>query len=191
MLSTLITSKSRIEVLTWFVTHPGERFHYVQLLGVLKLGHASIQKELKRLEDGGILSSKKEGNIRFYWVNQEHPLYPPLKEIVFKTTGLADVLKDSLGPLVSQIRAAFIYGSVAKNLEEARSDIDVMVIGDVDLDDLHRAISSAEQLLDREVNFSVFDEKDFKRQLASKRAFVTDVMSGPKIFLIGGEDDLR
>jgi predicted nucleotidyltransferase len=191
MLSTLITSKSRVEVLTWFVTHPGERFHYRELDRLLAAAPRSIQKELERLEGAAILCSKKEGSIRFYWVNQDHPLFAPLKEIIFKTTGLADALKESLGPLVHKIKAAFIYGSVAKNLEEATSDIDVMVIGDIDLDDLHQAIRSAEQLLDREVNFSVFDEADFKKQLAQKRAFVTDVISGPKIFLVGGEDDLR
>jgi predicted nucleotidyltransferase len=191
MLSTLITSKSRVEILTWFFTHPGERFHYLQLDKLLKASRPSLQKELKRLDDAGILLSKKEANIRFYWVNQDHPLYPALKEMIFKTTGLADALKESLGPLVTRINAAFIYGSVAKNLEEARSDIDLMVVGDVDLDDLHRAIASAEQLIDREVNITVFDEADFKKQLGQKRAFVSDVMSGPKILLLGGEDDLR
>lgn len=191
MLSTLITSKSRVEILTWFYTHPGERFHYLQLVGLLKSAKRSIQLELKRLEEAGLLCSRKQANVRFYWVNQEHTLYPPLKEIVFKTTGLADVLKDSLGPLVSHVKVAFIYGSVAKNLESAASDIDVMVIGDVDVDELHTAISRAEALLDREVNFTVFDEDDFKKQLARKKAFLTDVLAGSKIFLIGGEDDLR
>jgi predicted nucleotidyltransferase len=191
MLSTLITSKSRVEMLTWFFTHPGERFHYRQLETLLSCSRHSIQIELERLEKAGVLCSRKEGNIRFYWVNQGHPLYAPMKEIVFKTTGLADALKESLGPLVSKIKAAFIYGSVAKNVEDATSDIDVMVIGDVDLDDLHRAIASAEKLIDREVNVSVFDDADFRKQLKQKKAFVTDVVSGPKIFLLGGEDDLR
>ncbi len=191
MLSTLITSKSRVELLTWFLTHPGERFHYLQLVGLLRSARRSIQLELQRLESAGILCSKKEANVRFYWVNQDHPLYAPLKEIVFKTTGLVDALGESLGPLVANIRVAFIYGSVAKNLEDARSDIDVMVIGDVDIDELHRAFSQTEKVIDREVNFSVFGEADFKKQLRAKKAFVTDVVGGPKIFLLGGEDDLR
>ena len=118
MLSTLITSKSRVEVLTWFVTHPGERFHYLQLVGLLRSAKRSIQIELKRLEGAGILLSSKEANIRFYWVNQDHPLYPALKEIIFKTTGLADFLRESLKE-IGEIKVAFIYGSVAKNLEEA------------------------------------------------------------------------
>jgi len=190
MLSTLITSKSRIEVLTWFLTHPGERFHYVQLTGLLRSAKRSIQIELKRLEDGGILRSEKIANARFYWVDQDHPLYPALKEIVFKTVGLADFLKESLGE-IGDIHAAFIYGSVARNLEEARSDIDVMVIGDVDADELHKAISKAEDALGREVNYSVFDLADWRKQLAAKKAFVRAVAEGPKIFLIGGEDALR
>ena len=190
MLSTLITSKSRIEILTWFVSHPGKRFHYLQLDKLLKTSRASLQKELKRLEAGGFLCSTKEANIRFYWINQEHPLYPELKSIVFKTVGLAEYLQEALGE-IGDIWAAFIYGSVAKNLEEMRSDIDLMVIGDVDTDKLHRVVANAENALGREVNLSVFDFEDWKKQLSSGKAFVRDVAKGPKIFLIGGEDDLR
>lgn len=190
MLSTLITSKSRIEVLTWFLTHPGERFHYLQLVGLLKSSKRSIQIELKRLEGAGILLSKKEANIRFYWVNQDHPLYPELKSIVFKTVGLADFLREALDE-IGDIKAAFIYGSVAKNLEDARSDIDLMIIGDVDTDKLHEVVSKAEDSLGREVNYSTFDVADWKKRLAAKKAFVHDVAQGQKIFLIGGDDDLR
>lgn len=190
MLSTLITSKSRVEILTWFVTHPGERFHYMQLAQLLKASRPSIQKELKRLEGAGLLLSQKEANVRFYWINQDHPLYPEIKNIVFKTVGLADFLRESLAE-IGEIKAAFIYGSVAKNLEEARSDIDLMVVGDVDDDRLHRAVSKAEKALAREVNYSVFDPADWRKQLKAKKAFVRDVAEGPKIFLMGGDDDLR
>lgn len=149
MLSTLITSKSRVELLTWFFAHPGERFHYTQLSKILDARRPSIQKELKRLEDAGILLSQKD------------------------------------------IRAAFIYGSVAKNREDARSDIDLMIIGDVNQEGLHAAVSAAEAELGREVNYSIFDLEDWKGQLAARKAFVTDMAAGPKIFLVGDEDALR
>lgn len=190
MLSTLITSKSRVELLTWFLAHPGERFHYTQLSKILDASRSSVQRELKRLEDAGILLSQKEANVRFYRINQGHLLYPELKSIVFKTVGIADFLRGSLSE-IGDIRAAFIYGSVAKNREDARSDIDLMIIGDVDQEGLHEAVSAAEAELGREVNYSVFDSEDWKRQLAARKAFVTDVTAGPKIFLVGDEDALR
>jgi len=189
MLSTLITSKSRVEILTWFVTHPGERFHYNELIRILKASPPSIQKELKRLEEAGFLISVKEANVRFYWVNQDFALYPELKGIIFKTTGLADFLRQEL-PVSENIKAAFIYGSVAKNLEDAKSDVDFMVIGDIDENELHDAVSKAEAELGREVNFSLFAPVEWKNRIKSEDSFITDVLRNPKIFVIGDEDVL-
>ncbi|MHB9111846.1 MAG: nucleotidyltransferase domain-containing protein [Thermoleophilia bacterium] len=190
MLSTLITSKVRVEVITWFFTHPGERFYYRQLIDVLNASKQSIQNELARLENAGLLSSKKEGNIRFYWVNTDFILYPEIKSIIFKTVGVGDELKKSLAK-IGDIKSAFIYGSVAKNLEDARSDIDVMIIGNVSEDALNKAILKAEEHLGREVNYSIFSPSDWKKQMKAKKAFVANVAKDKKIFLIGTEDELR
>lgn len=190
MLSTLITSKTRVELITWFVSHPGERFHYSQLLNIFSASAQSVQNELKRLEKVGLLSSQKEGNIRFYWANQDFILYPEIKSIIFKTVGVGDELKKVLSKM-GDIKSAFIYGSVAKNLEDALSDIDVMIIGDVSEDAVHKAIMKAEEHLGREVNYSIFSPSDWKKQMKAKKAFVANVSKDKKIFLIGTEDELR
>ena len=190
MLSTLITSKARIELITWFVTHPGRRFYYRQLIDILSASKQSIQNELKRLESTGLLSSQKEGNIRFFWVNKDFILYPEIKSIIFKTVGVGDELSRTF--IKNQdVRSAFIYGSVAKNMEDAQSDIDVMVIGDVSVDAVHKAIMRAETRLGREINYSVFSPSDWKKQLKAKKAFVSNVARDKKIWLIGTEDELR
>ncbi len=132
----------------------------------------------------------RSANIRFYQVNQKHTLYPELKSIIFKTVGLADFLRDSLSK-IGEIKVAFIYGSVAKNIEDAMSDIDLMVIGNVDMDSLNDAVSKAEDALGREINFTTFDAKEWRDKLKAKKAFVTDVYKGKKIFLIGNDDELR
>jgi uncharacterized protein len=191
VLSTFITSKNRQKLLALFLTHPDERFYLKQLRRDLSIASSRLlQDELAKLEAVGFLTSMREANTRFYQVNKAFPLYPELKGMIFKTIGLADFLRESLGEL-GEIRVAFIYGSVAKNREEARSDIDLMVIGDVDMDKLHAVVHGAEDTLGREINTSVFEFADWKKQVAAKKAFVRDVAEGPKIFLIGGEDDLR
>jgi DNA-binding transcriptional ArsR family regulator len=169
MLSTLITSKSRIEVLTWFVSHPGERFHYLQLDRLLASSRASLQRELKRLEDGGLLRSTKEGNIRFYSIDQDYPLYPELKSIIFKTAGLADFLRDSLHE-IGIVEVALIYGSVAKNVEDMASDVDLLVIGDIDMDALHEALDAAEQRTGREVNPTVYSREEWSGRAKTGRS---------------------
>ena len=179
-----------MELITWFITHPGERYYYRQLIGILNASKQSIQNELARLENAGLLSSQKEGNIRFYRVNKDFIFYQEIKNIIFKTVGVGDELKKSLAK-IGDIRSAFIYGSVAKNLEDAISDIDVMVIGNVSVDAVHKAIMKVEEHLGREVNYSIFDPSDWKKQLKNKRAFASNVARDQKIFLIGNEDELR
>ena len=190
MLSTLITSKTRVKVLTLFLTHPDERFYYKNLIDRLGVSSTVLRGELKRFEAAGLLKSTREANIRFYRLNKDFMLYPELKSIIFKTVGLADFLRDSLQK-IGNIEAAFVYGSVAKNVEDVKSDIDLMVIGDTDMDKFHDALSKAEETLGREINPTVFDPAEWRKRISKKESFVKDVLKNPKIFLIGDEDVLR
>jgi predicted nucleotidyltransferase len=190
MLSVLITSKSRVELLTWFMAHPGERFHYLQLDRRLKASRHSLQVELKRLHDAGILLSRKEANVRFYWVNEQHPLYPELRSIVFKTSGLGDYLRASLESLGS-VEVALVFGSAASNTDDAMSDVDLLVVGDVDMASLNETVTAAEDALGREINPSVYSREDWAARMGAGAAFATEILAGSKVFLIGDDDDLR
>src|SRR3989304_10599740 len=190
MLSTLITSKTRVKVLTLFLTHPDERFYYKDLIDRLGVSSTVLRGELKRFEAAGLLKSTREANIRFYRLNKDFMLYPELKSIIFKTAGLADFLRDSLQK-IGNIEAAFVYGSVAKNVEDVKSDIDLMVMGGTDMEKFHDALSRAEETLGREINPTVFDPAEWRKRISKKESFVKDVLKNPKIFLIGDEDVLR
>ncbi|MCL6106862.1 MAG: nucleotidyltransferase domain-containing protein [Actinobacteria bacterium] len=141
------------------------------------------------METAGLLYSQKEGNIRFYWVNKDFILYPEIKSIIFKTVGIGDELR-RVFVKNHDVRSAFIYGSVANNMENAHSDIDVMVIGDVSVDAVHEAIMRAEKRLGREINYSIFSPSEWKIQLKTKKTFVCNVARGQKIFVIGTEKEL-
>jgi len=190
MLSALITSKVRHALLVLFITHPDERFYLKQLVRDLGMSTSQLQKELAKLENIGFLTSSRESNTRFFQVDKVFPLYPELKSIIYKTAGLADFLREALEE-IGTIEVALIYGSVAKNVEDMRSDVDLLVIGDVDLDALHEAIDSAEKAIGREINPTAFSRKDWNARIKKKQAFATDVLAGPKILLIGDEDELR
>jgi predicted nucleotidyltransferase len=190
MLSTLVTSATRRALLVRFFTHPGERFYATQLIRELGLASAGVQKELARLESAGMIQSEREGNVRFFTVNTTHPLYAEIKSIVYKSEGLGDVLRESLAQL-SGVDVALVFGSVARGSEDAASDVDVLVIGDVDLAALDRALSEAERTLEREVNVTALSQAEWRERLARKQSFVIDIATGPKIFLVGGEDGLR
>lgn len=190
MLSALITSKVRLKLVVLFLTHPEERFYQKQLIRDIGLSSAQLQFELRKLEEAGFLTSIREANTRYFQVNKRNPVYPELKSIVFKTVGLADYLTDALRKIGS-IEVALIYGSVAKNVESISSDVDLLVIGDVDMDALHEAVYTAEEAIGREINPTIYDRKDWEGRVKVEQAFACDILANPKIFLIGDEDELR
>lgn len=190
MLTALITSNARRALLTLFLTHPDERFYQKQLIRELGLSPSLVQAELRRLEEAGLLTSTREANARYFTVDTSCPIYPELKSIIFKTVGLADYLRNSLDA-IGDIKVALVYGSVAKNVEDVRSDVDVLVIGDVAMDALDEAVDSAERAIGREINTNVYTRDEWASKVQAGQAFATDILSGPKIFLMGDEDELR
>ena len=150
-----------------------------------------MQRELARLESSGLVTARWIGNQKHYQANKESPIFHGLWDIVQKTFGLAEPLQEALQPLAGRIRAAFVFGSVAKKVDSAASDIDVMVISDsLSYADLFAALEPVTAQLSRTVNPTVLSLKDLARRLKDGNAFVARVLQQPKIWLIGGESDL-
>lgn len=171
---------------------PDRSFYSTELISLAGVGSGAVQRELARLSESGLVTVRYVGNQKHYQANPESPIYEELCGIARKTVGLAEPLRAALRPLSERIIAAFVYGSVAKKADTAASDIDLMVVSDsVEYGDLFLALQTAVQQLGREVNPTIFTRKDLMRRLAGKEAFLTRVMAQPKVWLIGGEDDLR
>ena len=190
MLETLLGSKLRAKVLGWLFSHPDERYFVRQLTGLVKEDSTNVSRELARLEKTGILVSTTEGRQKYYQANRESPLFDELHGLMLKTVGVADVLHSALAPAQDKIKAAFIFGSIATGNENRRSDIDVMVIGRVSFEEVVSLLSPAEEKLRREVNPVVYPITEFKKKVKGDHHFVKTVLEDPKIFLIGGEDEL-
>lgn len=190
MLEQLFSSRVRVRLLTTFLTNPDARFYTRQLERLLDGSPYAIQRELRRLEAIGLLEAQPEANIKYYAVNKDFLIYPELKNIILKTTGVGDVLHEGLAEL-GTVEQAFIYGSVAAGDEDSLSDIDLMIIGKVDLIRLSSVISQLEDSIGREINYIVYERREMKRKLQEGDVFLNNVDSGPKIMLIGREDELR
>jgi predicted nucleotidyltransferase len=125
----------------------------------------------------------------YYRAKTENPLYPEIRNLVLKTSGLADALKSTLKD--KRIRVAFVFGSVARGEEKTGSDVDLMVIGQLGLRDLSRLLSGIEEKIGREVNPHVLHEEEFRKRVRAKEHFVSSVMESPKIFIIGSRHELE
>ena len=182
---------TRQAVLRLLFGHPGERFYQRQIIRIIGLGSGAVQRDLEQLTRAGILVRTAEGRQTYYQANRECPVFDELHGLIRKTFGVAQVLKDGLATLAAKIQFAFIYGSLATGGERAASDVDVMVVGErISLQDVVSALTEAQRELRREVNPSVYRTEEFCRKLAGGQHFLSSVVAGPKVFLIGDESEL-
>ncbi len=191
MLDSLYISKSRIrrDLLTLFFTDPSQRYYLRELQRLLGYSAGSIRRELQKFKKDRLFITEKVGNLLYYALNTNHPLFEELKSIVSKTVGVEGSLKKALTS-VKGIEIAFIYGSFAARNENSASDIDLMIIGDPDSSAVHRKLTTLERKLKREINLSLHSMKEYQARKKSKSGFILDLLNRPKIMLIGEEDDL-
>lgn len=154
------------------------------------LSDATVRQELKKLLRLGVVEARRDGNRAYYRANDAHPLYPDIRSIVLKTSGVTDVLREALDG-TGDVELAFIFGSMASNTAKAHSDIDLMVIGTIGLRKLSKRLSGLEAKIGREVNPHVLTPEEFTRRANEGDHFITAVLKGPRLFIVGGEDELR
>ena len=171
---------------------PQQRFYTNEIVRLAGMGRGTVRRELDKLVSAGLLLMKREGNQHYYQANADNPVYNELVDIVRKTFGIADVIREALMPASEQINLAFIYGSIAKKEDVAISDIDLLVVTEsLAYADLMALLTEAEQLLGRPVNPSIYTMEQIKDKLEQKNAFLTRLMEQPKIWVKGSDDVIR
>jgi len=190
-LADALFTKTQQRVLGALFGHPERSFYASELIREAGTGSGAAQRELARLEGSGLLVARRIGHQKHYQANAASPLYSELLNIVLKTVGLAEPLRDALKPLSSAIRAAFVYGSVAKATDQSTSDIDLMIISDsLTYGDAFGALERVTRTVGRKINPTVYTVAEFSKRAKTENAFVTRVLEQPKIWVIGSDDDL-
>ena len=157
-----------------------------ELLRLTGLGSASLQRELGKLAAAGLVRSEKVGNLRRFQANTESPVYEELVGLTRKTLGAQPLLQEALEPIKEKLDVAFIYGSIAKGTDTAKSDVDVMVVGnDLLLGEVLKLLLPVESQLGRKINPTLFTPAEYKRRRVQKNSFLSRVLAQPVIPLIG------
>mgnify|MGYP003945934425 CR=1 FL=1 len=187
-LSDALFSKSIQAILGQLFLRP-EGMHLRALMNSTGISSASAQRELGRLTEAGLLLREEVGRVLLYKPNPDSPIFSELSAIIRKTFGVADTIKAMLLPFSERIERAFLYGSVAKGLDTAGSDIDLLVLAD-DLGsaDLYPELVALEARLGRKISLTVYRPAEFRKKIAARNHFLVSVMAGPKIELIGAQD---
>ena len=190
-LANLLFGSYRKDTLALLLLHPETSLHVREIARLTGKVPGTLLRELNALADAGLLLRKPLGNQVHFQANPASPIYEDLRNILKKTSGIAEVLCEALEPLESKIRLAFVYGSIARGDERAGSDVDVMVIGSAKLSEVVSAFAHAEQVLRRQISPNLYPPKEFSTKVAAGDPFLQRVMADKKIFLIGEDDDLR
>jgi predicted nucleotidyltransferase len=188
MLEALISSKTRVKLLTLFLLNPEQEYYVREIVRMIEENYNAVRRELANLEAFGLITGQKKGNQQYYTVNRSFFLYDDLQKIVLKTEGIAKTIRGDLGGQ-SNIECMFIYGSFARGTAGAKSDIDLFIVGDVDENVLIPLIHTSEQAINREINYTLMNGDELNRRKKSGDPFVKNVMLEPKIQIIGTCDD--
>ena len=179
-----------MEILSTFLMNPEKERYVREVARITGEDYKNVSRELRNLEEIGLLSSRNEGNLKFFGINKEFVIYEELKSIFMKTRGAVGVLTEAVSGR-RDIDYAFIYGSFATGTERAESDIDVIVIGEISLEGVLALLRRPEEILSREINVSLYDLQEIKKRVKNHDPFIMEVLRGSKIMLTGDEDELR
>jgi len=190
-LADLLFGRTRGAVLALLYGRADASFYTRHIAREIGASVGAVQRELEKLSKVGLIVRKSVGSQVFYQANREAPIFPEMSALINKTIGVFGVLRSALHPLSKQIVAAFIYGSVAREEETAQSDVDLIVVGKATFDQILSRLSTVEKGIGRPINPTVYSVAEFRSKLETRNHFLTSVLNGPKVFLLGDEDELR
>ena len=189
ILSATLFGRTRGAVLAVLYGHVGETFYLRQLARRTEIALGPVQREIRQLVNAGLVKKTTLGKQTLYTANEASPVFAEIKSLVTKTTGMHDVLVAALSSLRRKINVAFVYGSVARSSETEKSDVDLMIVGNIDFGTVVDRLADAQKTLNREINPTVYSVQDFTSKVQG--IFLRTVLAEKKLFLIGDENVLR
>ena len=184
----IASSRSKAEILRLLFGLDRRDYHLRELSRRSGLALRTVQQELARLGQAGLVTARRDGNRVCYQANQQNPVYGDLRSMVLKTAGLVGVLQGALQ--IPGIELAFVFGSVASGKAHADSDVDLMIIGTLGLRRVAQLLSGLAERVGRELNPHVMKSEEFVRRKHTADHFISSVLDSPRLFVIGSEDEL-
>jgi len=190
-LADLLFGRTRGAIMALLYGHADQSFYTRQIAREVEASVGAVQRELENLSKVGLIIRSSMGSQVFYQANRDAPIFREMQTLVNKTVGIFSVLRSALHPLANRVSVAFVYGSLAREEETAKSDVDLMVVGKATLNEILSRLSTVEKSIGRPINPTVYSVAEFKSKLANGNHFLTAVLKGQKAFLLGDEDELR
>jgi predicted nucleotidyltransferase len=190
-LTRLFPNPAVLDVLALLMLHPDRQFYQREIATLTQNTVLQAQRALNRIQDAGLVEKNRMGNRVYYIACRDHPAFEDLKRVLIKTVALGDQLRSVLLPLESKVLLSFVYGSVASGAENATSDVDLLLVGDLSSRQAARVFGPLGRELGREFNSVIYPKKEFLNKARSGNQFIKQVLAAPKIWLIGSENELK
>jgi energy-converting hydrogenase A subunit M len=158
----LISSKTRIKLLTRLFFNPEIRSYLRELAKEFNVSTNSVREELNQLRKTRLLKSQKDGRQVFYMANVNHPLFPELKSMVSKVMGIDQVI-DSIINRIGDLEQAYLMGDYAEGKDTGI--IDLLLVGDIDQYHLNDLSRKTERYIKRKIRSLVLSRKEYKNLL--------------------------
>lgn len=192
MIAEALFTPAQLKLLGLIFVRVDEGFHLNEIMRLTGLGSASAQRELRRLNEAGLIVSERIGNVRRFHPNRNNLVYPELSSLIQKTFGLVGILSSTLGKLSSSMQLAFVHGASARHQGPNAAPIDLLLVCDeTNYGDLLTRLPRAERYLRRKINPNLYTVADFQRRLRERQPFLTQVLQEPKIYIFGDDAVLR
>jgi predicted nucleotidyltransferase/AraC-like DNA-binding protein len=181
----------RQQILAATLLEPEKWWYLTELASHLGTSPSSLQRELGALTRSGLLEHRQDGRRTYYKANTASPVFSELHELFGKTAGIIPTLQAEFMQFGNKITRAFIYGSIAREKEQAHSDVDLMVIGSISTADLVPMLKRLEQSFQREINVTRYSDKEFKQKIQNKDHFLLSVLNEKVVMIKGAQDELE
>lgn len=180
-------SRTRQRILALLFDRPERRMHLRGISREIGVSAGTTARELERLVDAGIVNRSAEGRQVYFQAAVDSPLFEAIRTIVRRTIAAPDVLRRNLAGL-DGVQRAFIYGSYARGEVAATSDVDLMIVGSPDVDELTDRVGVAERELGRTINFSILTAEELADRRRNGDRFIASVDAGPTTPVTGPAD---
>ena len=184
-LGDFLFGQTRGRVLSLLYGHPDQTYFIREISRQTGTSVGTVQRELAALSQYGLIERSVSGRQVYYKANHNHPVFHELRSLIAKTVGVFQLLGSALAPFAKRVSLAFVYGSIARGDESAGSDVDLMIAGDVTLDEVLTQLSPVEVAIGRPINPTVYTTSEFKSRLQSANHFLRSVVRGEKVVLVG------
>lgn len=186
MLSDLITSKTRVKILSLFLKDVEAMYHVREIVRRVDEEINAVRRELILLDKKGLLNKEKRGNRVYYFFDKNYPFLNDLIRINVKETGLGhDLIKNRVK--LGNIKYAMISGKFARS-QSTKDEVDMLIVGLVVLPELQLLVKKEEESRGQEINYTVMTEEEFNFRKSRRDPFIFSIISGSRIMLIGDEE---